>query len=135
MCRCDCGSEVSVLSHNLTNGRSTQCRSCANHERAHLVEMPRDVYARLYHQARGAIRRCTDTENLNYNGRGIKVCAEWLGNIKLFVEYLITLPGYNDESLVLDRVNNDGNYEPGNLRFAIWSESACNRRLPSRKEK
>lgn len=135
MCRCDCGKEVLVLAQHLTKGTSTQCRSCANHERAHLINMPRDLYARLYHQARGAIRRCSDVDNLDYHGRGIIVFADWTKDIKLFVEYLVTLAGYNDESLVLDRINNDGNYEPGNLRFTTWSESNYNRRLPSRKEK
>ena len=134
ICQCSCGIVEDVLAQNLTNGRSRQCRSCANHKRTHLMDMPRDLYARLYHQARGAIRRCTDTTNLDYCGRGIVVYSEWLASIKVFVEYLITLPGCNDNSLVLNRINNDGNYEPGNIRFATWSESNYNRRLPTRKE-
>lgn len=130
VCRCVCGREFEVLGQNLTNGRSTQCRPCASHERAHLIHIPREVYNRLYQQARGAIRRCDDSDNDYYAGRGISVYHVWRDDIRLFIEYLVTLPGYNDDTLVIDRVNNDGNYEPGNIRFTTWSESNYNRRLP-----
>lgn len=134
-CRCLCGKEIDVLAQNLTSGRSTQCRSCANHERAHLMHIARDLYGRLYHQARGALRRCTDTDNEDYAGRGISVYSAWKDNVQLFVEYLVTLPGFDNPELVLDRTNNDGNYEPGNLRFATWSESNFNRRTPTEKRR
>lgn len=66
--------------------------------------------------------------------RVTRTMLEWVGDIRLFVEHLVTLPGYDNPELVIDRINNNGNYEPGNLRFATWSESNYNRRLPSRKE-
>lgn len=135
ICKCYCGKEVNVLAQNLTNGSSKQCQACGQHQRAHLIDMARDLYGRLYHQARGAIRRCSDLDNEDYAGRGIKVHPEWATNIKLFVEYLASLSGCNDQSLVLDRTNNDGNYEPGNLRFVTWSESNYNRRTPSEKRR
>lgn len=133
ICRCSCDREVDVLAQNLVSYRSVQCRSCANHNRAHLKDIPRGLYGRLYHQARDAVRRCTNPEYADYYGR-IKVFPSWLINIKLFIEYLITLSGYDNTSLVLDRINNDSDYEPGNLRFVTWSESNYNRRFPSRKE-
>ena len=51
----------------------------------------------------------------------------WLVTPVLFMEYLLTLPGCDNEELVLDRIENDGHYEPGNLRFVTHKESAANR--------
>ncbi len=135
ICQCVCGTVEDVLGQNLVGGTSKQCRPCANHDRAHLKDIDRDVYNRLYHQARGAVRRCLDLDNEDYGGRGISVYHVWVTDLKLFVEYLITLPGHADPLLVIDRINNNGNYEPGNLRFATWSESNYNRRLPSEKRR
>lgn len=135
VCKCSCGREVVVLAQNLANGNSKQCRSCASHQRAHLISIPRGIYARLYHQARGAIRRCSDASNKHYAGRGISVDPRWAADIQLFVEYLASLPGCNDPSLVLDRENNDGGYVVGNLRFVTHSESNYNRRPPNKKRR
>jgi hypothetical protein len=63
-----------------------------------------------------------------YGGRGIRICQEWLDDLEVFVAYLANLPDSDDRRLWLDRIRNDGNYEPGNLRFVTPSESACNRR-------
>jgi hypothetical protein len=79
---------------------------------------------------RRAITRCSkDTfENRHWVGRGIQVCQEWLDDPALFCRYLMTLPGWDDESLIIDRINNDGHYEPGNLRWTTYSVSLSNRR-------
>ena len=63
-----------------------------------------------------------------YGGRGILIHDEWIKVRYKFIEYLSTLPGVEDDSLVLDRADNDGHYEPGNLRFVTHSESCFNRR-------
>lgn len=139
LCKCICNREIEVLAQNIGT-RSTQCRPCASQlctrRRNHLVYIPQKLYGRLYHQARGAIRRCNDSSSQqyhNYGGRGITVYLNWLKDIKIFIEYLATLPEYDSPLLVLDRIDNDGNYEPGNLRFTTWSKSGYNRRLPSRR--
>lgn len=84
---------------------------------------------------RNAIRRCINADDGQYEGygaRGIQVFPLWVIEPKLFVAYLATLPGHDDISTNLDRIDNDGNYEPGNLRFATNSESRSNqwRRQP-----
>lgn len=96
-----------------------------------LACLPRPHRVRLRVKVRHAILRCTRPAHPgygNYGGRGICVCEQWLGDPVEFVLYLATLPGWDDPSLMLDREDNDGHYEPGNLRFVTRRESQANRR-------
>ena len=63
-----------------------------------------------------------------YGGRGIMVCDEWM-NPKTFIGWAIE-NGW-EKGLFLDRINNDGNYEPSNCRFVTPQRSNCNQRLLS----
>lgn len=76
--------------------------------------------------------RCFNTsypEYHYYGGRGITVCPEWRNDFKAFYDYVITLDNYGKEGYSLDRFpNNDGDYEPGNLRWATNHQQGVNRR-------
>jgi len=63
-----------------------------------------------------------------YGGRGIVVCDEWKNNAVAFIEWSLK-NGYSDQ-LTLDRINNDGNYEPSNCRWVTRQENNLNRALP-----
>jgi len=131
LCRCDCGTE-SIVDNNNLRGGSRSCRKCSllnnTYARKGNKQIPRALYRHLATVVSNAFGRCKDPNNSAYAGRGIKVVQEWVNDPGLFINYLATLPGAEDRSLVLDRIDNDGNYEPGNLRFATHQVSGLNRR-------
>lgn len=64
----------------------------------------------------------------NYGARGIRMYDEWVNNPIPFIEYVKSLENYLKEGYSLDRIDNDGNYEPGNLRWTSQHFQLCNRR-------
>jgi hypothetical protein len=75
-------------------------------------------------------QRCTNPKSQkweHYGARGIRVCDEWLKSFISFYEHIGPKPG---PEYSLDRINNDGNYEPGNVRWATIKEQANNQRRP-----
>lgn len=81
----------------------------------------------LLRRVNNILCRCRDPETDHYK-RGIKVHPPWIENPMLFVLYLLKLPNCMVEGYVIDRADNDGHYEPGNLRFVTYSESNRNKR-------
>ena len=98
------------------------------------TEFAVDLYRRMYTKANAAKQRCHNPEHpafKNYGARGIKLYLLWQANVKAFALYLMDLPGSDNVELVLDRIDNNRGYEPGNLRFVTQNESAANRRPKS----
>ena len=67
----------------------------------------------------------------DYGGRGIDVFHEWLNSYEKFRDYVISLPDYNKPMMTLDRIDNNKDYEPGNLRWTTWHIQAINKRKTS----
>lgn len=89
-------------------------------------------YLPLYSKWRAIIQRCTNPKHKcyhTYGGNGVRVCDEWLKSPKSFIDYCMTLDGWDNKSLTLDRINSYGNYEPGNVRFASANIQSRNARL------
>ena len=82
---------------------------------------------RTYKKWSSMLQRCTNKRHPAwhyYGGRGIKVCDRWRDSFAAFLADMGKAP----DGLSLDRINNDGNYEPGNCRWATSKEQAANRR-------
>lgn len=85
------------------------------------------IYHPLYETWRGMIKRCTNknhTYYYRYGGRGIKVCESWLID---FNRFCIDMGEKPSKDYTLDRINNDGDYEPNNCRWATKEEQECNK--------
>ena len=108
---------------NLRKMKTFQCRSCSAHERVSenvkYASMPQPHRRRWLNRLYAMISRCGDKTNRNYHrygGRGISVCKEWIDNHDAFLAHISILDGWDNPELEFDRIDNDGNYEPGNVR-------------------
>jgi hypothetical protein len=126
VCMCDCGTEKVARGTHLLTGAVKSCgclrrSSGADRTRTHGMSK-----TKIYRIWVGMHRRCfksSDEAFKNYGARGIKVCAHWLR-----FENFLTDMGERPRGMSLDRIDNDGSYEPGNCRWATPAQQGNNTR-------
>ena len=124
LCRCDCGAYTSVKGCHLVTGHTISC-GCANrHDGLKTHGM---CYTPTFSSWISMRRRCYDPNMPGYpayGGSGITVCKEWQDSFEAFFAHM----GERPAGTSLDRIDNDGNYEPGNCRWATRLVQNRNRR-------
>ncbi len=127
LCRCDCGRQSVVQLPNLRTGHTTSC-GCVQKAAGRGNAKHRLTGTRIYRIWTGMIQRCCNPRVKRYDcygGRGITVCQRWRDSFEAFLEDMGEPP---TEKHSIDRVDNDGNYEKSNCRWATNKVQSRNSR-------
>lgn len=124
VCQCDCGRIAVVSTNHLRRGGSGKCKSCQVSEKSKTHScLPRKLHTAWGHMK----KRCSNPDDSrwkSYGARGICVCPEW-ERYEPFRDWALA-NGYED-NLELDRIDVNGNYEPGNCRWVTSTVQQRNR--------
>ena len=126
-CACDCGTITTASQNQLKFGtkRTCGCREGA-FVHGHAI---RELKSREYRSWQAAKQRCGNPKNTAYRwygARGIEMCERWSNSFEAFFEDM----GPRPINQTLDRIDPDGDYEPGNCRWATKAVQAANQRKP-----
>jgi hypothetical protein len=128
-CRCDCGNEVIVRYDHVRSGRTRSC-GCLYQDAAERQKIHGMSRTPTHQSWMAMINRCYDSSHPSYNrygGRGITVCERWHDPATGFINFLADMGERTSLQHSLDRYpNNDGDYEPGNCRWATRAEQYSN---------
>lgn len=130
-----CGTERRVSCSNLKTGRSISCRCQISKHRSGVAAYHKhdQCWSPTYSSWAGMKDRCTNQNHKSYNnygGRGIKVCERWMD----FRNFLKDM-GERPEGMSIDRIDVNGDYEPGNCRWATAKQQSSNKRNSTSLEK
>lgn len=130
-CRCSCNGNERLYWHSILTGRAARSCGCRQRERSAEATSARNYKHGMratpeYRSWIAAKDRCTNPNTPSYpdyGGRGIKMCPEWVEGFEAFYDHIAPRP----HGTSLDRIDVNGNYEPGNVRWATASEQIRNR--------
>jgi len=130
VCACECGDVFTTYAYDVAKGRTKTCPACANDQRGRRATTHGHATgpkSREYRTWQAMANRCTNPNASQwdyYGGRGITVCERWLGSFEDF----LTDMGPRPDGTTIDRIDPNGNYEPGNCRWADYKTQRRNQR-------
>lgn len=136
LCRCDCGNEIEKSYSNLKGLKGRQSCGCMRKEWIREKQTKHGMkYTKLYRTWQSLKSRSVNSsafierkETQTYKEKGIKVCEDWDKSFESFMEWAVSA-GYTEEkakreNLSIDRIDNDGNYEPSNCQWITIGENS-----------
>ena len=131
-CLCSCGNITEVRTGHLMNGAIKSC-GCLPRELAKKKFTTHGMSCdRFYRIHAGILERCKDKNDIDYGGRGITFTSRWnkFENFKedMYESYLNHVEEYGEDNTQIDRIDNDGNYEPSNCKWSTRMEQGKNKR-------
>jgi hypothetical protein len=127
-CKCDCGNFKVAQSNNLKAGNVRSC-GCLAQEKAAVLNLTHGLTKTKEFKAWDSMKqRCLNPKNpsyIHYGGRGITICDRWLLSFESFYVDMGLSPSINHS---VDRIDVNGNYEPGNCKWSTAREQRLNQR-------
>jgi hypothetical protein len=134
LCSCTCGRETWVWKYDLRNGKTSSCGCLAREVSAENLRRTATIHGgwgtKEWNSWHSMIERCHNPDAMgyeNYGGRGVRVYRRWLGRMG-FPHFLTDVGRAPSPIHTLDRIRTNGNYGPGNVRWATPKEQSRNKR-------
>jgi len=130
--KCSCGTEFKAKIALVKNGSIKSCgcyKKKLDRERFLKHGMKNHKLYPVWSSIKNRCYNKNDSYFEDYGGRGINMYDEWRNNFKFFYDYIINLPNAEKPGYSVDREDNDGNYEPGNMKWSTRHEQASNKKV------